>query len=437
MKTVEDPSEPLFHHYCAYPGRGGAGLAADRLVRGLRRAGCCATLYGLEVDEERPHCREVPDLEGRMDRLWRWWRAFQLERLPAGYRGTTPVGTPFFSDRSCHGLAMTKTFSDAGLLHFHWMCDFLDYADSLARVPAGIPVVWTLHDMTPFTGGCSYSLGCDGHKSDCSVCPHVLTPLAQREAARSHARKHKAMRSMRRRLVVVAPSRWLADEARASRIFQDVPCLTIPNGIDLKIFHPRLRAGARRSFDLEGPLPVLLFAASNVGNPLKSIRVLRQAMESACLNATNCRVIYVGEAPRHPLPDWWRWLGNLRTEAAMARCFAAADLTIVPSQADNFPNVVAESLASGTPVAASRVGGIPELVKDGGNGFLFDPADAVQLARQLERWLAFDSGERDQLRERARLSAEAGVDLKQVSQQYTELYRSLRAGDFPAHQVSG
>jgi glycosyltransferase involved in cell wall biosynthesis len=86
---------------------------------------------------------------------------------------------------------------------------------------------------------------------------------------------------------------------------------------------------------------------------------------------------------------------------------------------------------------ASRVGGIPELVKDGENGFLFEAADAVQLSRHLERWLAFDSGERDQLRERARLSAEVRVDLQQVSQQYAELYRALRAGDFAVHQVAG
>lgn len=434
-----DPEEPaaalLLRHYCAYPAKGGAGMAADRLVRGLRREGCEATLYGLEIDEDRAHNQTIPELEGRLERLWRRWRAYQLGRIPAGYRGRTPVGTTFFSDRSCHGLAVTKTFAGADVLHFHWMCDFLDYADTLSRIPAGTPLVWTLHDMAPFTGGCSFSMGCDGYTNGCSVCPHVLTPLAQREAARSHSRKDKAMRRVKDRMVVVSPSRWLADRARESRVFGDVPCVTIPNGVDLKIFHSRLRDGARRSLDLAGERPVFLFAASQVSNPLKSVRVFQQALAAAGLGPEACRVVYVGERSRGAVPEWWRWLGNLRTEGAMARCFAAADLTIVPSQADNFPNVVAESLACGTPVAASRIGGIPELITDAANGYLFEPTDVSQLRAILERFSTLPVADRAALRERARASAEEAVDLRQVSRRYAALYQALCGGGMAS--VSG
>ena len=112
----------------------------------------------------------------------------------------------------------------------------------------------------------------------------------------------------------------------------------------------------------------------------------------------------------------------------MARCYAAADLTIIPSQADNYPNVVAESLACGTPVAASRIGGIPELVNDDVNGYLFDPLDAPHLRAILERFTALPLADRAVLRERARSSAEQEVDLKTVSQRYTDLYQSLCRG---------
>jgi glycosyltransferase involved in cell wall biosynthesis len=195
--------------------------------------------------------------------------------------------------------------------------------------------------------------------------------------------------------------------------------------LDLKIFNPSLRAGARRSLDLEGSRPVILFASAQIQNPLKSIRLLEKAIAAAGFTAANCRVVYVGELLGGELPDWWRWLGNLQTESAMARCFAAADLTIVPSVVDNYPNVVAESLACGTPVLGSRVGGIPELVDHEYNGFLFKPGDIGDAAELIKLWANSKASALNALRTRARESAEATVDVHETSRQYLDLYQAM------------
>lgn len=423
--TTDRAEGMCLHHYCAYPGLGGAGLAADRLVRGLRRVGCDTKLFGTLEHADRSYIEKIPELDQYSDRLIRRWRANQLSRLPVGYRGVSPAGTPFFSDRSCHGLAMTKTFNGASVLHFHWVCDLLDYQDTIRRIPRKVPIVWTLHDMSPFTGGCSYSLGCDGYENNCSVCPHVLSPLAQREVSNSHKRKRLSLESLPNPIVCVSPSDWMTRSARNSRILGQVPCVTIPNGIDLNTFHPRLRMGARRSLSLEGERLVVLFASANIHNPLKSVRSLQQSLQAAGLNQENSQVVYVGERPSRQLPQWWRWLGNLRTEGSLARCFVGADLTVVPSIADNSPNVVAESLACGTPVVASRVGGIPELVEDGSNGFLYKSGDGIELSMILRSIRKLGPSARESLRIEARRSAEACLDIRKVAQQYLDLYAAL------------
>lgn len=422
---VEASTTLRLNHYCSYPGRGGAGLAADRLVRGLRQKGCEAKLYGLEIDEDRAHHARLPEVDSAMDRLRKHWRARQLRQIPAGYRGLSSAGTCFFSDRSCHGLALPKTYSGVHAIHFHWMCDLMDYQDTLARIPIGVPLIWTLHDMSPFTGGCSYSLDCDGYQNGCSICPHVSSPLAQRETARSHARKRHHIGRLRNSVICVSPSEWLTRLARRSSILGEVPCVTIPNGLDLKIFNPRLRAGARRSLDLEGSRPVILFASAQIQNPLKSIRLVEKVITAAGLTCANCRVVYVGELLGGDLPDWWRWLGNLSTESAMARCFAAADLTIVPSVVDNYPNVVAESLACGTPVLGSRVGGIPELVDHEYNGFLFKAGDVGEASELMRLWANSKPSALNGMRVRARESAEAAVDVHDTSRQYMDLYQAM------------
>jgi glycosyltransferase involved in cell wall biosynthesis len=77
-----------------------------------------------------------------------------------------------------------------------------------------------------------------------------------------------------------------------------------------------------------------------------------------------------------------QFLGAL-PQAAVAEWLAASDLLCLPSHAEGSPNVIVEALASGVPVVASRVGGIPDLVQDGVTGLLTAPGDAPALARAL------------------------------------------------------
>jgi glycosyltransferase involved in cell wall biosynthesis len=84
-----------------------------------------------------------------------------------------------------------------------------------------------------------------------------------------------------------------------------------------------------------------------------------------------------------------RFLGSLPRDDVL-RLFRAADASLLPSAWENFPHTVVESLAVGTPVIATEVGGVPEVVRDGRNGLLVPPEDPTALAEAIDRLLGDD-----------------------------------------------
>jgi glycosyltransferase involved in cell wall biosynthesis len=113
---------------------------------------------------------------------------------------------------------------------------------------------------------------------------------------------------------------------------------------------------------------------------------------------------------------------------------ASLDILVLPSTLDGRPVVVLEALALGVPVIASRVGGLPALVRDGETGFLVEPGDTREAARHLHR-LASDPEELDRLRHSARTFAETTLDASVMNTAYEQALQRLmpEAGCRPLH----
>lgn len=401
-------------------------MAADRLVAGLSHAGWNCELWGIAPKRENEYVGKIEYGKGLLERGMRKFRDRQSKRLPGGYAGMSSAGAIFSSDRSAHGTALRRYFDGADLLHFHWVCDLLDYSDCLREKWIQVPLVWTLHDMSPFTGGCSYSLGCEKYEGNCADCPQLAETEAKAEAKKSLSRKVRAMGRMGRG-TVITPSHWLGELARRSAVFAEWDLEVIPNGVDLTVFAPDVREAARRQAGLGESDFVILFVAASLENPLKGMDTLLEGLGADRGSANGERIRYLGGGGREPFPENWEWLGSERDERRLAEHYAAADLVVVPSRADNYPNVIAESLSCGTPVLASRVGGIVEMVKEGETGFLVEPGEAASLAEGLKRGKELSSERREELRRSCRRFAVETLDLKKVSRRHGELYTRLLA----------
>lgn len=417
LKTAE------VYHFCTYPTRGGAGIAADRLVRGLRNDGVQSKLVGLNPEHDSPYIEGIAYSNNILSNVRRRIRNWQLGRIPVGYEGMSSSGAVFFSDRSPNGRALCEFFQKASLLHFHWMCDLIDYGDVLEQIPRGVPLVWTLHDMGVFTGGCSYSLNCSRYEETCGECPQLESDAAKKETSRSLKRKVDAVRKVRDNLTIVCPSNWMADKARSSSMLNGIRCEVIRNGFDLDVFNPSRRVEGRQLIGCADQETVILFVAASFDNPLKGMDTLLTAMES--MDSSTVRICYLGDKGEGHFPQHWQWLGKVQDEQKLAKLYAGSDLLVVPSNADNYPNVICEALGSGVPVIGSDIGGIPELVRNGETGFLFERGRSDELGSRIQQLITDYPGGRNKWSRSCRAFAERTFELRHITEQHLDLYRSL------------
>jgi glycosyltransferase involved in cell wall biosynthesis len=258
-------------------------------------------------------------------------------------------------------------------------------------------LVATLHDAWLLTGHCAHPFDSDGWLRGCGDCPHLDTypALIRDGTAFNLARKQSIYEGLE--LTVVTPSQWLMGMVERSVL---APAATrrvvIPNGVDLDLFRPG---------ELEPrPAPLLVFAAQGgAANEFKDFATLEAALQRL---ERPVEVVALGDPPVPPqeVADWLR----------------RADLYVHPSRADTFPSGVLEALASGTPVVASRVGGIPEQLTEE-TGVLVEPGDAAALAAAIDALLA-DPERRARMGRAAAAAAQERFSLDRQITAYLELY---------------
>jgi glycosyltransferase involved in cell wall biosynthesis len=282
-----------------------------------------------------------------------------------------------------------------------------------------LPVVLTLHDFKPVCP--IYSQLWNG--ALCTKCSDgrfealLMQRCADGSIARSallwaEARYHAAARSYQRVDMFVAPSRFMRDNV-VRRLGED-KVVHIPNGIDTS----RIQVSEHD----EG---FVLYLGRL--SPEKGVETLLQA--HAADNAT-WRLVVAGSGPlledlqsRFPLAEF---TGHLTGNALESR-LRGASVVAMPSKArENCPLSILEAMAHAKPIVASRIGGIPELVRDGETGFLFETNDTQHLSHCI-RTLLGDSELRRKFGQKARRIAETEYSLERHGAALLSLYRSLTA----------
>jgi glycosyltransferase involved in cell wall biosynthesis len=261
-----------------------------------------------------------------------------------------------------------------------------NYFDLRALAPLSriVPVVWTLHDCWAFTGHCSYPLRCERWLTGCGQCPDLKRfPPVRRD--RTHANwDRKRTIYARSRLAVGTPSQWLGGLLRKSMI---APWATrvIPNGIDLAVFRPGNKASARERLGLPANKRIILYvsAGGKTDSTYKDYRTVQRAIDIllGSNDTADTLFLYFGSKGRASDTDRCRGIGYVSDTEDLVRYYQAADLLLHAAHGETFGLCIQESLACGTPVVATAVGGIPEQIVPGETGFLTPEDDAAEMAK--------------------------------------------------------
>jgi glycosyltransferase involved in cell wall biosynthesis len=260
---------------------GGAAIAAYRLHTGLRQIGVASSMLVSSKASADCNVHEVRRGRSALALLSRRFESSRIARDIGRYRKTLSPTLELLSDDRAAGPAdLVQSLLPADVYHLHWVAGFLDYGRFFGSLPLGAPLVWTLHDMNPFTGGCHYALGCHKYKDHCGACPQLGSDDPSDLTARIHARKSAALGRMRpETTMIVAPSRWMTQHAKASTLFRGFDVIHIPNGLDTDVFQPRDRKAARDLFGLPQDGKVVMAAAHYLRNHRKGFDLLTAALD--------------------------------------------------------------------------------------------------------------------------------------------------------------
>jgi glycosyltransferase involved in cell wall biosynthesis len=403
---------------------GGAARAAFRLHQGLCSVGEASHMFvrnkHSRIEGVWGYDRSPGWLERLTDRFKRRWLNLRFDR----YQGSRPEGLEIFSQaRTLDGYRVANALPDAEVYNLHWIRGFIDPLPFFRQTEH--PVVWTLHDMNPFTGGCHYNVGCERYRESCGRCPQLGSTVENDLSRSVWSRKEKAYRQAigNGRIEIVAPSQWLAEEARRSTLFSEAPVHVIPNGLDHETFHPRETDGLRSALSIPGDHQVLLFVADSTQNHRKGFDLLREALTE--LSGDSVTLVSIGShrpALEASVPHVH--LGAIQSDVLLSVFYSLADLFVIPSRQDNLPNTVLESMACGTPVVGFDTGGIPDMVRPGETGWLAEVGDVRALCGAIEQALS-DDARRERMGQRCREVVEEEYTLEVQARRYRDLYAEL------------
>ncbi len=399
---------------------GGAARAATRLHRSLVNAGVDSRMLVQLKKGDDPRVigpskagKLFSSLRPKLD-AYPIRLAYKIDK----FQSFSPAWLPDFQGAVVHKLAPE-------IIHLHWINGGFLRAKSLAKL--GGPLVWTLHDMWAFTGGCHYDGECGRYTQACGKCPQLHSSNANDPSRWILARKAKAWADLP--LTLITPSRWMASCARASALFRNTRIEVIPNGLDLNRYRPVDKTLARNILGLPINKDLILFGSLSTDDYRKGFTHLKTALGlfagQPAANKTEL-VVFGSGRPVNPqdlgLPI--HYSGRLYDDISLALLYAAADIFVSPSVQDNLPNTVMEAMACGTPCVAFRIGGMEDLIDHEKNGYLAKPFDAKDLADGLLAMLS-DSGRRIDFGSNARKKAESLWGEASLSLSHLELYADL------------
>ncbi len=296
------------------------------------------------------------------------------------------------------------------------------------------PVVWTFHDQSPLTGGCLYPLGCEAYLTRCGSCPQLGPwPLETSIDFTGFMQSYKKRTARSGRIVPIAPSNWMAEEAVRSGMFPRRPEV-IPYSVDTDFFLPLDKRVVREALGLPKDDFIVFMAAWSLQDPRKGSIYAMEALKSLGRPVT---AVMVGRFDQ-TIRDWVSRLNAylvdyLRDHKLVALYAASADVFLFPTLADNLPLSIMETMSAGTPVIAFDTGGVTDLITHGEDGWIVPQKDTAGLIDGLR--LTYDRPEiRKQWAEKGRAKMIERFNRRLFLERHLELYRKVIEGTYPGYR---
>lgn len=359
---------------------GGAGIAALRLHRGLMQQGSIISHIIQKADTTKDLLSEnVSTLFESTCLFYRLKRKLGLtpemkhNKLIATFPRNNEYEIATFATSS-YRIEEHPLVRDADIIHLHWVANFLNYPTFFKSVKQ--PIVWTLHDKNPFHG-------------------LFHTETDERNNTLEYGNLDKKVRLIKEKYLnevtnihIVTPSLWLLIKSKESKALSSFPHVCIANSIDTKTCNID-HEFAKKKLNLDNGKKTLMFIAHSIDIPRRGFFIMKESFSQLSRDLCDFNLVTVGGS-KIELNN--QHINHVHYESTndselLNTIYSAADIQILPTQEDNLPNVMLESLANGTPIISFANGGMAEHISTGQNGILVDTIGVEPLTKAIENFL--------------------------------------------------
>lgn len=397
---------------------GGAATAANRLHKALLKNGVDSKML---VCEKKSNDNTVIGPDTKLEKSINLVRPM-LDQVPIKFyksKSKTMFSTAWLTYKS---IIKKINQMNSDIVHLHWINNGMLRVEDLAIIK--VPIVWSLHDMWAFTGGCHYDEECGGYKNNCGNCK-VLNSIKNRDLSLKVFSRKKKTYSKINNLTIVGLSKWLTKSAKKSTLLKNSNVVNLPNLIDTDLYKPLDQNLCRDLFKLPKDKKLVLFGAMGAtSDPRKGYSKLKDALDKIDSEVTEFVAFGNTESQiSSGLKININFIGRKDDDESLVALYNACDVMVVPSIQENLSNVIMESLACGTPVVAFNIGGNEDMIDHNINGYLARPFDTKDLAEGIE-WVLWNSNYLD-LSAAARKTVVENFSEKFIVEKYTQLYKQV------------
>lgn len=394
---------------------GGAARGAYWLHRGLLECGVESKMLIQKADGNDLNVISIA--QTRLDKVLQIFRA-NLDHLPVElYRKRKKL--IFSTGLIGFDIRKYDVYQWADIIHLHWINNGMIDVKLLKKIDK--PIVWTIRDMWPMTGGCHYSMKCERYKIGCGKCPQLNS---QHQYDLSKMILNRKAKNIPNHIKFVGISSWLSEKAKESVLLRNSDVRTIHNNINTKDFFPVDKQVARTSLGICTDKKIILVGAQNVNDFYKGFDKFIKTIR--LLDKNKYYLCFFGRLDTEitDLLDFeYMSFGFLHDTTSLRLLYSAADIFVAPSLMDAFGKTLAESMACGTPVVCFNATGPKDIVDHQINGYKAAPFDCSDLANGIN-WV-LHSPDYTTLSQNAREKVLRCFDSKVVAKKYIELYKSV------------
>lgn len=325
------------------------------------------------------------------------------------------------------GIDITKydIYKNSDIIHLHWINGLVNIS-SLKKIKK--PIVWTVRDLWPVTGGCHHNINpinyieCTSYQSHCKKCPQLNSSS---NFDLSYYIFRNKLNHYPKNMHLVGTSSWTLEKIKKSKLFKDHYSSHIPNLINLKNFYPDKKKDAQLKLGIKTKKKIILLGAQRFSDTWKGSKLLLQFLKK--IDVSNYFFLIIGELDidLSQVQIEYKHMGYIKNDNIMRTIYSASNIFLSTSIIESFGKMIAEALACGTPVVCFNTSGPSSIVKHQTTGYLANPYDVTDLVNGVHFISKLSTKDQKGIQSNACNDIRRIIDEDSIIKKYNSVYESI------------